>query len=136
MFPNFTEYLKKFDALGLNPDECMLTGGAVMAVHGLRDCKDLDVFITNSLWEKLKQEYPEGVKTFPGYDSLFINDIEFLSNFREENPWTVEQQFQEADVINGRKYQTLEKIKFFKKRVGREKDLKDIELIENYENQL
>ena len=133
MFPVFTENLKKLDALGLDPEEYLITGGSVLAAHGLRDSKDIDILVSERLWTELLQKYGDTLKEFPMCKSMFADTIEIMSGVnRESVPWSIEEQLNAADMIDGKKYQTLERIKLFKKISGREKDLADIQLIEAY----
>ena len=136
MFPKLSENLKKLDSLELDPNEYLITGGAVLAIYGVRDCKDLDILVSDSLWNDLLKKYNVPVKVFDGVcKSIFIDGIEIMSEIDRTNiPWSIEEQLTTADIIDGKKYQTFERIKFFKKIQSRAKDLEDIKLIENYEN--
>lgn len=137
MFPNLSKHLATLEALNLDPEEYLITGGAVLAVHEMRDCDDLDIVCSDKLAEELKARFPEvSVQTLSlGQQAMLIQGIEFMFNFKEEGrPWTTDQQIKEADIIGGKRYQTLEKSKFFKHQMSRPKDLQDIRLIEMYEN--
>ena len=135
MFPNLAKNLAALDALKIDPDEYLITGGAVLAVHGIRDCHDLDVVCSDKLATELREGFPDAlVRNFSVCESMFLNNIEFMFNFKAENrPWSTEQQIAEADMIDGRRYQTLERVKFFKRRQSRPKDIEDIKIIEAYE---
>ena len=66
------------------------------------------------------------------YDSIRIGNIEILGNFRGERLFTSEDQINQADVIDGNRYVNLKTIIAFKNQLGRDKDKRDLELIENY----
>ena len=135
MFPNLAKNLVALDALKIDPDEYLITGGAVLAIHGIRDCHDLDVVCSDELASELRERFPDAlVRNFAVCESMFLNNIEFMFNFKAENrPWSTEQQIAEADMIEGRRYQTLERVKFFKRLQSRPKDIEDIKIIEAYE---
>ncbi len=133
--PHLAQHLANLEDLDLNPDEYLITGGAVLAIHGIRDCHDLDVVCSDRLAQELTQRFPEAaVRSFAPCKSIFVNNIEFMFDFEEEGrPWSTSQQIAEADIIDGKRYQTLAKIKFFKRQQNRPKDIADIQLIEAYE---
>ena len=137
MFPNFSKHLATLETFDLDPAEYLITGGSALAVRGIRDCHDLDVLCSSRLAEELKSRFPEvPVKVFPYCESMLLEGIEFMFNFEEKDrPWSTEQQIAEADLIDGKRYQTLEKTKFFKRQQNRPKDIEDLHLIEVYENQ-
>ena len=138
MFPNLSQNLERLDGFNLDSSECLITGGAVLAIHGIRDCHDLDIVCSEKLAAELQKRFPNvPVEVFPICRSMFIDNIEFMLEFNEEDrPWSTTQQIKEADIINGKRYQTLEKVKFFKKQQNRPKDIEDIRLIQAYESQL
>jgi len=55
-----------------------------------------------------------------------------LGNFRGENLFSEDEQIAKADIIDGHRYVNLDMITVFKKALGREKDLNDLELIKKY----
>ena len=106
-------------------------------MHGIRDCDDLDIVCTEKLAEELQLKSPDiAVQTLSlGQQAILVEGIEFMFNFKAEGrPWSTEQQIAEADIIDGKRYQTLEKSKYFKRQMNRYKDIKDIEAIELYES--
>ena len=130
MFPNFQKFLKMLDEIGLDPNQYMITGSGSMAIHGLRDCKDLDVLVPDSVGLALKEKYPDRFHDWPFCDDVQFDGVDIMWNIKEKDrPYSTEYQIENADVIDGRKYQALAMVKFFKKRMNREKVLKDLELI-------
>ena len=135
MLHNLSLRLQELDELGLDPSEYLITGGGVLAIHGIRDCHDLDIFCSEKLGNELIERFPGvPITDFSYCQSMFIGNIEFMFNFKSINrPWSTEQQLSEADIIDGRRFQTLEKLKFFKLRQGGQKQLEDVRLIEEHE---
>lgn len=135
MLPNFQKFLKTLDDLNLDQNSYMITGSGSMAVRGLRDCADLDVLVPDSVGLKLKEKYPERFHEWPFCDDVQFEGVDIMWNIKEKDrPYSTEYQLEQADIVDGRKYQTLEMVKFFKKRMNREKDFCDIKLIEEYQS--
>lgn len=134
---NFEKFLRILDTLNLNPEQYMISGSGSLAVRGLRDCVDLDVLVTDELGEKLKEKYPTHFHEYDFCDTLDFDGVDIRWNIKEKDrPYSTEYQIENADIIEGRKYQPLSMIKFYKQRMGRPKDIADIELIETYEHLL
>lgn len=130
----FTDNLKKLKDLKLPADEFVLVGSSAMGVRGIRESNDLDIIVSDDLWKMLAQKYP--VTKEWGIDKIKIeDDIEILgegSVFRDSQIAPVDEIIRTADVFDGIHYINLELLKKFKQKLGREKDYKDIELIDAY----
>lgn len=129
-FDLLLEQLKKLD---LPTDQFAVTSSGPMAVRGIREAQDLDIVVTDKLWVELSKKYQIIPKDL--CDTLQIGDVEVLGNF-SKNPTsgiaTVDEQINTADIIEGVRFVNLDLITRFKQKLGREKDLKDIELIKKY----
>jgi ADP-ribose pyrophosphatase YjhB (NUDIX family) len=126
----FAVLLKELDNLGLPRDQFAITSSGPLGVRGIRPSKDIDIVASESLWNELSNKYQAEHLEFN--DSIKIGNIEILGNFQGEQIHSTEDQIAKADIIDGYQYVNLEMIKDFKKLLGREKDLKDIELIEKF----
>lgn len=130
---NFNEALKELDKLNLPKDQYAITSSGTLAIRGLREAADLDIIVTDSLWQELSQKYPVTPK--PPLDRIDIGNIQILGDgsfFIKPEIATIEQMIKTADVIDGRRFVKLELIKKFKALRDTEKDKKDIELIDQY----
>jgi len=118
--------LLKFKKLNLPEGKYAIYGSAPMAVRNLRDVHDLDVVVESKVYKELLKKYKE-VK--PGF--IKIGDIEIfdLSKSLLKNPKKV---IRNAQKIKGFYFASLQDIIDWKRSLGREKDLRDIELIKNY----
>lgn len=133
---SFISKLEKLKALDLPRDQFVVVGSGPLAVRGLRESNDVDVIVTRSLWDVLKNKYSVGTNEM-GVDVLSVGeDIEILdpekslfSNFAEIS---AEELFSEADEIEGLKFINLTHLKKIKLAFGREKDFRDIKLIDGY----
>lgn len=129
----FKLLLKQLRGLKLPVDQFAVTSSGPMAVRGIREARDLDIVVTDKLWEELSKKYPVIPRDL--CDTLHVGDVEILGNF-SKNPnsgiATVDEQINTADVIDGIRFVNLNLIIKFKQELGREKDLKDIKLIKEY----
>lgn len=130
---NLIQLLDELGRLNLPKDQYAITSSGPMAVRGLREAGDLDLVVSENLWLKLAQKYE--VTPGPPCDKIQIGNIEILGKFsvyQDEDIATAQQQIDTADIIQGHRFVNLNLIKQFKQKLGREKDLKDIALIDQY----
>jgi hypothetical protein len=72
------------------------------------------------------------VKVGPrGDDYLENGEIELWKNWRP-GEWDVQKLIDEAEIIDGLPFASLESVVTWKRMSAREKDLKDVEVIENF----
>jgi len=140
--------IEQVRSLNLKLGDYAVIGGAVMAVHGIRENGDIDVLVKESVYEDLKSQgweekiiSPEGkcvdfsvlekgdyeVFTLIGFDPKIYNcniDYSFDNEALIHN----------ADIIDGVPFVRLEDLRMFKVIYNREKDVKDVELIDKHLN--
>ena len=131
---NIIEGIKKFN---FPPGEYVVVGSGPMAVHGLKEARDIDIVVMPELfekcrisgWEKMPWTYPEKV----GQIYLKKGDVELYLdvNAGNFNPTTAEL-IERSEIIQGIPFITLQDMISFKKAYGREKHRKDIEIAEAY----
>ena len=130
----FEDLIKELDKLNLPVDQYVIVSSGSLAVRGIREARDLDISVSAKLWSDLIKTYP--VIDEHGISKIEIGDIiEILgggSFFHDESIATYQQIFDSADVIDGKRYMNLELLRKFKVKMGREKDQKDVELIDEY----
>lgn len=109
-----------------------LFGGAPICVRGLRECRDIDIVVAEDLWNELKSKPEWKIKTTDKGDECLENgEIELWKNWRPEN-WDITKLIEEAEIINDLPFVKLERVLEWKKMNAREKDLKDVEIIEKF----
>lgn len=124
--------LKKLEKLKLPKKQYAIFGGGPLAIRGLRETNDLDIMVYDELYneisekhknngeDKIKIDFEEGeIEIYPARNALLDNPEEVIDR---------------AEEINGFKFISLKDSIEWKKKKGREKDLKDVELIEQYLN--
>lgn len=121
---NVSEYKKKVDSLNFNKEDYCIISGGVMLMYGLREStSDIDLKISSSLFEKLNGE--GSLTKNSKMDGLYNyrDDIELMALGFDQN---------NVVMVDGYPVETLEKQLEWKLAAGREKDQKDIELIQKY----
>ncbi len=109
-----------------------------MSVRQIRDSEDLDVIVTQALWDDLKNKFPTGVNDW-GIENLYVgSNIEILnpeqSIFGNSKVVPFEEIFSQADDFEGILFMNLEHLRKIKIDLGRPKDLEDITLIDAFRN--
>lgn len=109
-----------------------LFGSAPICVRGLRECRDIDIVAADDLWNELKNKTKWKIKTTDKGDECLENgEIELWKNWRPGN-WDIIKLIEEAEVIDGLPFVRMEYVLEWKKLNGREKDLKDVEIIKKF----
>ena len=112
----------------LDKNKFLILSGASLVLHGLKEyTRDIDITVSKEYCEELLNKYNceiERVNEFGHNVYMIDNVINFGIDYNYEN----------YDIINGIHTQNLEDIIKLKKYLGREKDIKDIDLIEKYIN--
>lgn len=119
--------------LGLPFGKYALFGSAPLCVRGLKDCShDIDIIVTEDVWnEYLKKENWKLKRMNHGSEFLWNNYIELWKDWKP-GVWDIEKLIKEVEIIDGLPFVKLKYVVKWKKLLGREKDSRDIELIENY----
>lgn len=108
-----------------------LFGSAPLGIRGLKDCHDIDIIITEDLWNEYKSKNWE-IKAMSDGSQYFWNDEIELWKDWYPGKWNIQKLIDEAEMIDGLPFVRLEKVLEWKKLNAREKDLKDIETIKQF----
>ena len=121
---NKNSIIKMLNDLNLPPSEYWITSGSALVMHGVKQyTKDIDLGCTNSLWDFFLQN---GHMFRVGKDNSKIMQInEYVEVIKE---YYVE----EIEFVEGLPTGSLKSIKKQKESLGREKDIIDIKLIDEY----
>ncbi len=109
-----------------------------MGIRNLREINDIDLIVSPELWDVLADQFgvtdENGVKkiVLPGKAIEAVREGSFYSKPAESGMPTVEERIRKAEIIEGLPFDSLENTLYFKKLMGREKDLRDISIIENW----
>jgi hypothetical protein len=127
------ELFKRVKSLNLPVGEYAIFGGGPMGIRNLREMHDIDIIASDRLFDEYTDKQGWRLKEIYGYRDWLKNDeleIEMGRDWHEG--WGVEKMIKEADIIDGLPFVKLEYLIEWKKFFRREKDLKDIELIEEF----
>ncbi len=126
-----------FILLNIPKRDYVFFGSATMFALGIRpweDFGDLDVLITEKVYSKLKNNYhfsyDEGWNCY--YTKLFDETIELYTGITPNLFPSIEQIIENGIEIEGYNYMSLDDLVKWKKANGREKDLKHIQMIEEW----
>jgi hypothetical protein len=127
------EIVDKVKALNLPSNSYVVFGSCPLAAAGIRQANDIDMLVSEPVFENLKQRgWPEAKKS--PKDNPLVHDVfeaHFSWSFSSYNP-TLEQLLDTAEFVDGIPFASLQEVRKWKVASGRPKDLTDIELIDNH----
>ncbi len=127
------ELFNKFRELNLPIGEYAIFGSGPMGIRDLKKCNDLDVIVSPRIFDNYKQNpdwHFDATKGW-GFGLVLQDEIEMLKEWGP-GKWDVAELIKNAEIIDGLAFVKLEEVLKWKKVMDREKDKKDIEIIENY----
>lgn len=106
-------------------------GSGPLAARHIRECGDIDIIVTEDLFEELKNDRHFEVKEYKTTEVLVNEKIEIWKEWKP-GLWDIKQLIDDADIIDGVPFVKITDVLRWKKLSGRDKDLEDIKLIEKY----
>jgi hypothetical protein len=125
-------------ALNLPLKQYAIISSGALGIRNLRTIGDIDILVTDELWNALAKQYgiieEKGLKkiVFPDGIVEALGTCSFPNEKEDLNIPSISQRIAYADIIDGLPFELLEHVLYFKCKMGREKDLQDIKLIEAY----
>lgn len=137
----FQKNRQKFAAvknLGLPIGQYAITGSGALGIRNLREIGDVDIIVTADLWNILAAKYgvtDEGVKKIAFPDGIVEAFAEgsFYAEKKDPDAPTIADRIANAEIIDGLPFESLEYVLYYKRKMGREKDLRDIQIIEEWQ---
>ena len=115
--------IERVKSLNLPFGEYVIVGSGIMEALGMRKAGDIDISVTEELFEKLQHVA----------DAWREERIDIKRKLLDgEYPVTTQELIESSVVIEGIPFMNLEELIKFKQATAREKDFKDIELINSY----
>jgi len=131
-FPLFLEQLKK---LNLPKGKFAIFGSGSLGIRNIRDTHDLDLIVDEDLFDEYKNMSGWEFKSFDRDDRhvemIENSGIEFYKTWGPGD-WDTHQLINSAEIIDNLPFVRLEEVKKWKEMSGREKDFKDVQLINEY----
>ena len=131
----FSDFLQKIKDLRLSKGEFAIFGSGPLAIRGIRDSRDADLIVSEKLFQEYRKKVGWKYKDFKRddrYIEMIEKDgVEFYKNWGP-GEWDIAKLIQESEIINDLPFVKLDEVLCWKKLSGREKDNKDIVLIEDY----
>lgn len=127
------DVVSKVKSLMLPQGEYIVYGAAPFAVYGIREANDIDLLVSQKLFEQLKSQGWEQITKGPK-DEPVTKDIFEAHNTWEFSPYapTVSELLSRATVVEGIPFASLEDVRKWKETSGRPKDLVDLQLIKDF----
>lgn len=117
--------------VGINDNEYIIVYGAAMVLHGLKqECNDIDITVTPEAWDRIVKEKNIETRNYtrkPGH--LVFTCHEDVDFFRGAVGMVTDPVGEEVDGVT---IQTLESLRNEKLERGRDKDLIDVKLIDEF----
>lgn len=128
------DVLAKIKDLHLPQGEYIIYGAAPFAIYGIRDVRDIDMYVTPQLYASLEKKGWKKVKKGPKDEPVTF------ALFEAHNTWNFSPYAPEFDELKSRAteyegilFASLEDVRKWKEASGRPKDLIDLQLIKNHE---
>lgn len=127
------DIISKVKALNLPDRQYIVFGSGPLAVYGIRDTGDIDLFVSSELYQKLISDGWEEKSWDNGGKYLRNDNVEVDDSwdYGDYNP-SLSELIERAISVQGIPFASLEDVLQWKKAFGRPKDLADIKLIEAY----
>jgi hypothetical protein len=128
----------KLNELGLNSDNSVVIGSGILNALNLRESKDIDVVVTEEKYKELSNNNRFEKKQNHGREILDDSFFEIGTSWAVVGrTWKLEDLLSHSVVIDGIRYNTIEFLFEAKRRwiadgEGRQKDIDDVKLMEQY----
>jgi hypothetical protein len=123
----FDKLLDELKKLKLPADKFAIFGSGPLSIRGLRESNDLDIIVKKDIWDKLDRKFM--IRSSSG--GIVLGNIDVCENWL---PWfdDLNMLIDTADIIDGIRYVKLEYVLKWKKEMNRDKDKKDVKLIDEF----
>ncbi len=120
--------------LNLPVGQYAITSSGPIGVREIREIGDIDLVVDGDLWNELASAYPiiqeQGVtKIRISQDIEVLGEVSFYAP-RETGQPSVAEQIAQADIIDGLPFVSLRHVLYFKRKMKRKKDERDIAALE------
>lgn len=119
--------------LELPPRQFMVMGSGILEALGIRPANDIDLVVSNDLYETLGSRGWRRETASNGSDRLAHTGFQVYDTWFDEVEYkSLEELLVDAQWVDGIAYNSLRKLILYKARRGAPKDLIDLKLINSY----
>ncbi len=108
-----------------------LFGSAALGIRGWKQCRDIDIIVTEDAWNGFKKRGWEVKRMSHGSQYFCKDKIEVWKDWYP-GEWNIAKLINEAEIIDGLPFVRIESVLTSKKLSNRKKDQEDIKLIERF----
>ena len=128
------DIFQKVKSLNLPIGEYVVCGGGSLAARGIREARDVNILVLPALYQSIKEKGGWQETDYVTGEKILAMDGYQAAQSMNAGDYKVdaEKLIKSADIIEGLPFLNLSELVAYKKARGKEKDLKDIELIESY----
>lgn len=136
---SFANHLKRaIEVIGLPEGEFCVFGGASLAIRGIRQTEDIDLYVTPKLYADLRKRgwkeafIKEGLSCLTARVEGF--EFEACMSYGRHDTWTpnIQEYIHHPEVVNGIPFMPLKELYDWKADTRRPKDILDLQLINDY----
>lgn len=124
--------VERFLALGLPADRCVVIGSGILDALDLRRSTDIDLVVDQTLFGQLQESGDWSEEARYGETVLLKDDAEVWLSWGSEGIPNFTDLYSTGMTVDGVRFASPEFVLEWKKAQRREKDLRDIELLEGY----
>lgn len=128
-----TEIIQQVKSLSLPADEYVVYGSCPMAIAGIREASDVDMYVTPRVYQQLVSQGWKIINKGPGDTPATMEVFEVHDNwdFSPYSPSLAHLQTT-ATIVDEVPFASLEEVRKWKAESGGLKNLEDVRLIDNY----
>lgn len=128
------DIIEQVHSLQLPMGQYTVIGSGILSALGIRPHEDIDLLVTRELYDQFKIEGWEENEIVPGFFVVKKGNVEASPDMVSIPGYmpNLKKLIKDAQMISGVPFMSLEELVKFKTALGREKDQKDIKLIDEY----
>lgn len=122
--------------LNLPIDQYAITGSGALGIRNLKEIDDLDIIVTPALWNALAKQYcivdENNIKKIILHTGIVeaLGEESFYTEEKTKDVPSIVDRITHAEIIDQLPFESLEHVLYYKRKMGRDKDLNDIFIIE------
>lgn len=127
------EIIDKVKSLNFPEGSYVVFGSCPLAAHGIREAKDIDLFVSKEVLQSLEKAGWQKIHKGPGDEPLVHDVFEAHDNW-EFSPYspTLEQLLSTATIMDNIPFASLQEVRKWKLASNTPKHLADVKLIDEY----